>query len=70
MEPALVVPLDPAGSRQLELLERAPRTLLADELGLVETDDGLSQRIVVRRASQRFQERNQRALVFGRQAEY
>src|ERR1700730_12217803 len=47
VEALLVVPMDPAGGRQLELLERPPRTLLANELSLVETVDRLRQSVVV-----------------------
>src|ERR1700737_4469946 len=43
----LVVPMDPASGRQLELLERPPRSLLSDELSLVKAVDGLRQRVVI-----------------------
>jgi hypothetical protein len=38
---------DPLCGRQLDLLDRAPRSTAADEFGLLETDHGLGQGIVV-----------------------
>ena len=42
---AMVEPVDPLGGGDLEVVEALPRPLLLDQLGLVEADDGLGQRI-------------------------
>lgn len=47
VETSVVPPLDPASSCQLELVDCSPRSLLPDDLGLVETDDGLGEGVVI-----------------------
>ena len=52
VEPAVVVPIDPSGGRELDVRDRLVRVLVehrrADALGVVEAVDGLHERIVVR----------------------
>ena len=43
-----VEPLDPAGCRCLDLIDVSPWALVVDELGLVEPDLGLGERVVIR----------------------
>ena len=43
----MVPPVDPAGRRQLDLLDTPPAPLPADQLGLVQAVDRLGQGIVV-----------------------
>jgi len=47
VEPRGVEPGDPPERGQLDVVDGAPRALLADQLGLVERVDGLGQRVVV-----------------------
>lgn len=46
-QPAIVEPVDPFQCRELDGLERPPRPTSMDDLGLVETVDGLGQSVVV-----------------------
>jgi hypothetical protein len=45
--PAVVVPVDPLGGGDLEVVEALPRPLFLDQFGLVEADEGLGQGVVV-----------------------
>jgi hypothetical protein len=47
VQPFAVPPRHPSGRRQLDLLDRPPRSLTMDQLGLVEAVDRLGQGIVV-----------------------
>ena len=47
VEPAAVEPVDPFQGGELEVVESSPGAAVADELGLVEPDDRLGQRVVV-----------------------
>jgi hypothetical protein len=47
--PAVVVPVDPFGGGDFEVVEALPRTPRLDQLGLVEPDHGFGQRVVVGR---------------------
>ena len=47
-EAAVVEPVDPFEGGVLEVVEAAPGAAVADELGLVEPDDRLGERVVVR----------------------
>ena len=47
MEPIGVPEADPAGGRQLDLVDAPPGTVAVDQLGLVQPVDGLGQGIVV-----------------------
>jgi hypothetical protein len=49
VEPPVVVPVDVGQGGQLDLLERAPGAMAADQLGLVEPDDRLGQAVGARR---------------------
>src|SRR3990170_6418808 len=51
VEAAVVPEMDPVGGRELDLLDRSPRTAAVDELGLVQAVDGLRQGVVVRVAA-------------------
>lgn len=57
MEPSLVVPVDPAGSGELDIRARLVRPVVedgrADAFALVETVDGLYQGVVVGARSRR-----------------
>src|ERR1700694_1923325 len=44
----VIPPVDPLSGCKLDLLERAPRASLADQLGLVEAVHRLGQRVVIR----------------------
>ena len=44
-EPVVVEPVDPFERRELEVVEAAPGAAVADELGLVQPDDRLGERI-------------------------
>ena len=46
-EPPVIEPVDPLEGGELHSLEVAPGTALADQLGLVQPDDRLGERIVV-----------------------
>ena len=46
-EPLVVVPVDPLESRVLDVVEAPPGSLSADDLGLVEADHRLGERVVV-----------------------
>ena len=45
VEPSAVEPVDPFQGGELEVVEALPRSAVADELGLVEPDDRLGQRV-------------------------
>ena len=47
-QPAMIEPVDPLQSRILDRIEVPPRTATVNDFGLVEADDGLGQRVVVR----------------------
>ena len=47
MESSVVVPVDPLEGRKLDLVECLPRSSAVDQLGLVEPDRGLGERVVV-----------------------
>src|SRR5260370_18693108 len=47
VEPTPVPPVDPLRSGELDLLGSPPGSASTDELGLVETHDGLGERVVV-----------------------
>jgi hypothetical protein len=61
VKPLGIPPGDPARGGELDLVDRAPGTLRADELGLVEAVDGLGEGVVVRVALA--PDRGDRALV-------
>jgi hypothetical protein len=46
-EPAVVEPVDPLQGGVLDLVEALPGAASADQLGLVQPDDGLSQGVVI-----------------------
>jgi hypothetical protein len=46
-EPAVVEPVDPFQGGVLDLVQALPGAAPADQLGLVQADDGLGQRVVV-----------------------
>jgi hypothetical protein len=48
--PAVVVPVDPLGGGDLEVVEALPRPLLLDQFGLVEPDGRFGQGVVIRLA--------------------
>ena len=50
VETSAIEPVDPFGGGDLDLVHGAPGPLGPDQLGLVEPVDGLSQRVVERRA--------------------
>jgi hypothetical protein len=45
MESSVVVPVDPLEGRKLDLVECLPRSSAVDQLGLVEPDRGLGERV-------------------------
>ena len=50
IDPLVVEPVDPAGGGRLDVLDGLPGLAAVDQFGLVQPDDGLGQRVIVRAA--------------------